>query len=90
MRLPENIAYDMTLSGWLFSRLHNAKLNALVSHSFGNDFIPIGQFSLVNGEAKPVFKASGQQAREALEVLKEGFLSFDRDNFDSDGYIINS
>ena len=89
MHLPEDVEYNMTFSGWLFSRVFNAKLSATVIHSFGKIFVPFEQFSLVKADARPLFKATGQQAKEALEVLKEAFLSFNPDDFDSDGYKIN-
>jgi len=89
MRLPEDVEYNMTFSGWLFSRVFDAKLNAIILHSCGKTFVSFDQFSLVKADAKPIFKATGPQAREALEILKGSFLSFNPSDFDADGYKTN-
>jgi len=92
MRLPNDATYSMALSGWLYSRFSNAKLDASLEHyvDIGDGiFIPFDQFTLVREGAMPLFKATGTQANIALEILKQAFDSFNPDDFDTDGYSIN-
>jgi len=92
MRLSDDVPYSMVFSGWLFSRVFDAKLDASIKHYFDigeGVFIPFEQFSLVREGAKPYFQATGLQASVALETLKQAFDSFNPADFDSDGYSIN-
>lgn len=88
MRLPDNEVFSMTLSAWICSKVLDAKVSRTrVVHSFSGTFIPITQFSLATPNATPLFRAFGDEARKALEAVKEGYLTFCADDFDEDGYL---
>jgi len=87
MSLPKNDVYDMTLSGWIFSRVLNAKIPSVqLLHASGSAFVPISQFSLSKPEATPLFRAFGENATKVLETVREAYLNFNAEDFDEDGY----
>jgi hypothetical protein len=92
LRLPEDVKYDMTLSGWLYSRLLDSHIppTTQIGHWATRGFISFSQFSLVAPGSRPCFVASGEKAKDALEIIKVAFSSFTPTEFDSDGYKIES
>ena len=62
--------------------------DATVWVSNNGTFKLIEQFSLSQMGAYPHFIARGNDAFEALMTIKQAFLSFNPDDFDSDGYFI--
>ena len=87
--LPTNETYTMALSGWIYSMYSEKKFkDAKVWISRKGAFELFEQFSLSQIETYPHFVARGTDAYEALNIIKKAYLSFNPENFDSDGYYI--
>lgn len=87
--LPSKETYTMALSGWIYSRYSEKKYkDATVWVSNNGAFKLIEQFSLSQLGAYPHFIARGADAYDALTTIRDAYLSFNPDDFDSDGYYI--